>query len=1133
MKFIRHFTEETKSDVYGGLRFVERTSAVRDKDGSKLSNYKVVVPDFWDQNSVDILASKYCRKAGVPDTVKYVNESGIPIHLQRQVPESSATFGGEHYAGAVIDRIVGAWAYCGLKNKYFDDDQSAIIFFDELRWLMMRQYFAPASPQWFNAGLWWAYGIEGERSGLFKVDNEGKPYEVNKSYKSPILHACFIQSLKDDLVNAGGIMDLVTREAKVFKFGGGSGSNFSALRGEGEELSGGGKSSGFMSFVKVNDVAAGAIKSGGTTRRAARMVILDCDHPDLEAFIDWKVKEEDKVAALVAGSKVIRSFISKAIEASKDDNSAAHDFGKAVKEAVRLGVPRRIINRVEALIEQGLPVTFEEFNTDFEGEAYKSVSGQNANNSVRVTNEFMMAVDENKEFTLQYRTEKAKRDRKPLTRNAKDLFDKINLAAWSCADPGLQFHTTINEWNPCLNDGEIEASNPCSEYKFLNDTGCNLASMRLTAFMNRDGFSCDAFSYACKLVTTALDITVTLAGYPSPEIAVGSNKYRTLGLGYCDLGALLMRCGVPYDSEQGRTIAGSITALMHFSAVWQSAAMAKDLGTYPRYDANKEQHLKVLQNHLHACVGGEFTDLTIHPQRLGNDVPKLFKSLRLFAATTGLDAVSFAKKHGQRNAQLTLLAPTGTIGILMGCDTTGVEPDFALVKHKKLAGGGYMKIVNQSVEPALVELGYTTLQIQDIKEWVIGKKDRSEFFAAVRRMLPELQNPESLPVDDVFDLSHIPALKDMTDLGYWNDEVLGRGTIEGAPHIQEKDLAVFDCANRCGKYGKRLLSVDGHIYMMAAVQPFLSGAISKTINLDESATVRNFHNAHFLSWRMCLKAVALYRDGSKLNQPLMAVGDDEQTETLNPLNGVEKNAEIIYKTVRKKLGDKRFGYTQKMTLGNHKFYLRTGQYSDGTLGEIFIDSYTEGAFASGILKSFAVAVSIALQYGVPLEEYVDAFAFMNFEPNGILEHHDRLTVGKSIIDVIFRDLAINYLGRDDLAHRPPAEAKEEKKPEPVTFGIMGLDQQLVNHYSELVKKHIDKQVVNGEIPVAVNFDDDQQLATLTAENERFRDTAVVKIQTARLLGYEGTPCNQCKSMTLLRVGKCLMCKTCNNSTGCD
>ena len=954
-------------------------------------------------------------------------------------------------------------------------------------YMLAKQMAAPNSPQWFNTGLNWAYGITGPSQGHYYIDPDTKKLIASTdAYTHPQPHACFIQSVSDDLVTEGGIMDLWTREARIFKYGSGTGSNFSSIRGENEPLSGGGKSSGLMSFLKIGDRAAGAIKSGGTTRRAAKMVILDIDHPDIEAFTDWKVIEEQKVAALVTGSKLNNKHLNAIMKACNDEPNPEVKFdrkqnkalAKAIADARMSLIPANYIERVVQFAQQGYTsIHFPEYNADWNSDAYATVSGQNSNNSVRVTNAFMQAVIDDKDWGLMWRTELAKakvQGRTPKARKtlkARDLWAKISEAAWHSADPGLQYHTTVNEWHTCPTDGEIRGSNPCSEYMFLDDTACNLASLNLVTFYDEATakFDIEGFRHATRLWTIVLEISVLMAQFPSKNVAELSYEFRTLGLGYANLGTLLMVQGIPYDSDEGRAIAGVITAMLHCGAYATSAEMAKELGAFPGYERNKQHMLRVIRNHRRAAYNAskdEYEGLTIYP--LGINAEFCPSDLLQAAREDADKMLTLGEKHGYRNAQVTVIAPTGTIGLLMDCDTTGIEPDFALVKFKKLAGGGYFKIVNQSVPPALRKLGYSQKQITDIIQYAVGsgslkgspyineaalkaKGFPDEVIAKVETALPTafeipfVFNKWNLGEDfckgvlgftdaqlNDYKFSILQALGfSKAEINAANDFVCGTMTVEGAPHLKEAHYAVFDCANKCGKYGKRYIAATGHILMMGVAQPFLSGAISKTINLPNEATVEDVANAYMLSWQVGTKANALYRDGSKLSQPLNTASDEEdetvaQVEERQPVTATaQMHQQVIEKMVvrylakQRRLPNRRAGYTQKAKIGGQSIFLRTGEYDEGTLGEIFIDMHKEGAGFRSLMNCFAIAVSVGLQYGVPLDEYVDKFVFTKFEPAGMVQGNDHIRMASSVIDYIFRELAITYLGREDLVARGP------------------------------------------------------------------------------------------------------------------
>ncbi len=1033
LRIERRFTEEGQ-DPFDSVEWSRRDSRITNPDGSIVFEMKnAEIPAQWSQVAADIMVSKYFRKAGVPQ----IDDAGNPILDE----DGNPVTGPETSARQVIGRLAGTWRWWGETHSYFASAADADAFEDELAYMLLHQMAAPNSPQWFNTGLHHAYGITGPAQGFWYVDPQTEELLPSPdSYSRPAPHACFIQAVDDDLVNEGGIMDLWVREARLFKFGSGTGSNFSRIRAEGEPLSGGGKSSGLMSFLKVGDRAAGAIKSGGTTRRAAKMVILDVDHPDIEAFVNWKAGEEDKVRALVAHG----------------------------------------------------------YDSDFNGEAYATVSGQNSNNSVRVTNEFVRAVIANGDWELTARTDGAVMK----TVKARDLWRQIADAAWQCADPGAQYHSTVNEWHTCPAGGEIRASNPCSEYMFLDNTACNLASLNLVQFEKADGsFDLEAYHHAIRLWTIVLEISVTMAHFPSKEIAQGSYDYRTLGLGYANLGSLLMRAGIAYDSDEGRAIAGALTAILTGYAYATSAEMAEAVGPFPKFAENRDHMLRVMGNHRKAAYG---VDQSMY-DGIGHHVVGIDQEIcpagMLAAAHAAWDeAVELGGKHGYRNAQATVLAPTGTIGLLMDCDTTGVEPDFALVKFKKLAGGGYFKIANQSIAPALKRLGYTSQQIQRMIEYVVGtmslhraphvntatliaKGFTADDIDKVEQLLPgvfELTfafNQWTLGEETMERLGFTP--EQYTDpkfnmlkaLGYSdadireaNDYICGRQTIEGAPHLRDEHLPVFDTANKNGRYGERFIHHHGHIKMMAAAQPFISGAISKTINMPNEVTVEDIEESYMMSWELGLKAMALYRDGSKASQPLSATSDDgvseEESEGLEEALADERDLVLMGHTTihggmfrpgispseayddlprpRFLLPARRGGYTQEARVGGHKLFMRTGEYEDGTLGELFLDLAKEGATLRGILSCFAIAVSKGLQYGVPLEEFVDTFTFQTFEPRGMVEGHPNIKMANSIVDYVFRALGVEYLKRDELAQVPPdrtAELPEPKKGIAIDAGV--------------------------------------------------------------------------------------------------
>ncbi|MBY0586033.1 vitamin B12-dependent ribonucleotide reductase [bacterium] len=1088
MKIARRYTTAGR-DPYANVRFEPRTSRINNPDGSVVFEAKdILIPAGWTQVATDILAQKYFRKAGVPLDTVAVDEPSMPSWLCRHVAKDGCELGGETDSRQVFHRLAGCWTYWGFKHHYFDTEADARTFYDELCYMLAMQMAAPNSPQWFNTGLHWAYGIDGHGQGHYYVDPA--THEMVRSttaYEHPQPHACFIQSVSDDLVNEGGIMDLWVREARIFKYGSGTGSNFSRIRGEGEPLSGGGKSSGLMSFLKIGDRAAGAIKSGGTTRRAAKMVTLEVDHPDIEEYVNWKVAEERKVAALVAGSKSCKKHLNRILSAAWQTNDPAIRFEpskntslkRAIMDARQAEIPSNYIERTLQLGKQGArEIIFEEYDTDWNSKAYATVSGQNSNNSIRIPNRFMTAVSQKSPWPLYWRTEleqaeKENREPKPLKVLAsEDLWDDIANAAWACADPGLQFHDTINEWHTCSNDEPILASNPCSEYMFIDDTACNLASLNLVRFFDNESKRFDVLSYrhAVRIWTMVLEISVTMAQFPSKAIAQKSYDYRTLGLGYANLGTLLMVNGIPYDSPEALAWCGSLTCIMHMGAYATSAEMAKQLGPFSRFDDNRDAMLRVIRNHrraAYAVASSEYEQLTVAPVPIDrNACPDYL----LHAAREDADrAVEWGEKYGYRNAQVTVLAPTGTIGLVMDCDTTGIEPDFALVKFKKLAGGGYFKIINQSIPPALENLGYTPEQVEEIVRYSKGsgslvgcphlhpealraKGFTDEVLSRIEASLPsafelhfafnafvvgrefcmeKLGISESKLLDPTFDLLRALGFSS-EQIAQASDYVCGTMTVEGAPHLKEEHYAVFDCANRCGKKGTRFLSTMSHLHMMGAAQPFISGAISKTINMPHEATIEDVKEAYEESWRLMIKAIAIYRDGSKLSQPLSSASDlsDEEEaseEKAIPQTAVQVAERIVHRYIarRRRLPDRRSGYTQKARLGGHKIYVRTGEYDDGSLGEIFLDMHREGAAFRSLMNCFAIAVSLGLQHGVPLEEFVDAFVFTRFEPNGMVAGNPHIKMATSVIDYIFRELAITYLGRHDLAQAQPEDLRND------------------------------------------------------------------------------------------------------------
>lgn len=1260
MRIERRYTK-TNQSAYEGIEFRQATSEIRNPDGSvvfKLEN--IDVPKNWSQVASDIIAQKYFRKAGVPAVLKKVEENSVPSWLWRSEADKEALaklpkeeqYGSEMDARQVFNRLAGTWTYWGWKGGYFTNEEDARAFYDELCYMLCNQMVAPNSPQWFNTGLHWAYGIDGPAQGHHYVDPfTHKLVKSKSSYEHPQPHACFIQSVQDDLVNEGGIMDLWTREARLFKYGSGTGSNFSYIRGENEPLSGGGKSSGLMSFLKIGDRAAGAIKSGGTTRRAAKMVVVDIDHPDIEEYIEWKVKEEQKVAAIVTGSKVVSQHMTKIMSACVNCEGNADDcfdpsintaLKREVKAAKKALVPENYIQRVIQLARQGYTdITFPVYNTDWDSEAYLTVAGQNSNNSVSLKDGFLRAVEEDGDWDLT-----ARKDGSVVkTLKARDLWEKIGTAAWQSADPGLHYNTTMNDWHTCPEAGPIRASNPCSEYMFLDDTACNLASLNLLQFRDKAvasdenplAFDTLAFEHGCRLWMMVLEISVMMAQFPSKEIAQLSYKYRTTGLGFANIGGLLMTSGISYDSDEGRAICGAISAIMTGICYETSAQMAGELGTFPGYEPNANHMLRVMKNHRNAAHGNAdgYEALAVNPVPLDHaSCPQA--DLVEHAKSAWDRAVELGEKNGYRNAQATVIAPTGTIGLVMDCDTTGIEPDFALVKFKKLAGGGYFKIINRAVPEALRTLGYSEAQIAEMEVYAVGHGNLNQAaginpttlkakglddekiaainaglesafdikFAFNKYTLGEAFCKETLgctdeQLDDFsFDLlAHMGFSKKEIEAA--NIHVCGAMTLEGAPALKDEHLSVFDCANPCGKIGKRALSVDSHIRMMAAAQPFISGAISKTINMPNSATVEDCKSAYMLSWKLALKANALYRDGSKLSQPLNAsiIEDEEDEDGIEELmelpvaaRATQVTERIVEKIVQRvaseqeKLPARRKGYTQKAKIGGNTIFLRTGEYDDGRLGEIFLDMNKEGSALRAFINNFAISVSLGLQYGVPLEEYVEAFIFTKFEPAGMVNGNDAIKNATSILDYVFRELAISYLGRSDLAHVDQSNFEQTPLGKDVAEGktqIASTGLIRGNHNLSVVKSGAAAvsepkgsansapaktaaavmAVSKSSVALAANTNPEptafkRDLDPVTAPSANPEELKEVVTEVVRetiteaapkpatvnkneervksmMQGYTGNSCDDCGNFTMVRNGTCEKCDTCGATSGCS
>ena len=854
-----------------------------------------------------------------------------------------------------------------------------------------------------------------------------------------------------------------------------------------------------------------------------------------------------------------------------------------------------MIKKIIQFARQGYKdIAFDTYTTDWDSEAYLTVSGQNSNNSVRVTDDFLRAVDRDGDWTLIRRTD----GKTHKTLKARDLWEKIGYAAWASADPGLQYHTTINDWHTCPAAGPIVASNPCSEYMFLDDTACNLASLNLLPFRDPQTkvFDIEAYEHAVRLWTVVLEISVLMAQFPSKEIARLSYEYRTLGLGYANIGGLLMSSGIAYDSDEGRAICAALSAVMTGISYATSAEMARELGAFAHFADNREPMLRVMRNHRRAARGeaAGYEKLATAPVPLDRSALP-YAMLADHAKAAWDKALALGEQHGYRNAQATVVAPTGTIGLVMDCDTTGIEPDFALVKFKKLAGGGYFKIINRAVPEGLRALGYRESEIAEIEVYAVGHASLRQAPAinptslkargftdakieAVEKALASafdikfVFNKWTLGADFLVNALHVPEEKlddpsfdlltflgfSKADIEAANLHVCGAMTVEGAPHLKPEHYPVFDCANPCGRIGKRYHSVESHIRMMAAAQPFITGAISKTINMPNDATVEDCKEAYMLSWRLALKANALYRDGSKLSQPLNSQliadeeeDEDEAVEALVAANVPARATAVAQKIVeriverddrlreRARLPDRRKGYTQKAVVGGHKVYLRTGEYADGRLGEIFIDMHKEGAAFRSLMNNFAIAISVGLQYGVPLEEYVDAFTFTRFEPAGLVQGNDAIKNATSIIDYVFRELAISYLGRNDLAHidqsdighdvigKGEAQSRAPESSRYVSKGFVRnkadklmLVQSAGGAPATALKKNLENEI-EAELDAL-----DWSVAT--------EQTSVADRRSeARMKGYTGEACPECNNFTLVRNGTCLKCDTCGATTGCS
>ncbi|MBT8485574.1 MAG: adenosylcobalamin-dependent ribonucleoside-diphosphate reductase [Phycisphaerales bacterium] len=1230
MKITRRFTadlpDQRDRTVFDTVEWTKRSSRITNADGSVVFEMNdAEVPKSWSQLATDIMVSKYFRKAGVPQ----FKDDGTP-----QVDaDGDVVTGPERSVRQVVHRLAGCWRSWGERHGYFDRPEDGEAFYDELAYMLLHQMAAPNSPQWFNTGLQWAYGITGPAQGHWVTDPAtGQQMLADDAYSHPQPHACFIQAVHDDLVNDGGIMDLWVREARLFKYGSGTGTNFSSLRGEDEPLSGGGRSSGLMSFLKIGDRAAGAIKSGGTTRRAAKMVCLDADHPDIESFVNWKVREELKVAAMVEGLK--------------------HLDGDQREAAERLGL---------------------QLDYDFNGEAYYTVSGQNSNNSVRLTDEFFAAVESGADWPLTARTDGSI----IKTIEARGLWDQITYAAWRSADPGVQFDSTINAWHTCPASGRINASNPCSEYMFLDNTACNLASINLLEFYDPATrvFDVEQFEHAIELWTMVLEISVLMAAFPSREIAAESDRYRTLGLGFANLGAMLMQAGIPYDSDAGRAICAAISATLTGRSYAASALMAAEHGAFAGFADNRESMLRVIRNHRRAAYGTsrtstEYEDLAIRPVPIDHELFRsgdvtLANAMDLLERATRAwdDALKWGKEYGYRNAQTTVIAPTGTIGLLMDCDTTGVEPDFALVKFKKLAGGGYFKIANESLRPALTALSYGPDKRDDIVRYVMGalsvdvpmpeshadadggtfreflesKGYRSEDLITLENQLPTVFElgfafgAWSMPAHVLETLGIDPedargdaSFNGLVALGLsratiddLNREICGTQTIEGAPHLRDEHLPVFDCANACGKIGRRFIATEGHIRMMAAAQPFITGAISKTINLPKEADVEDIASAYWLSWELGLKANALYRDGSKLSQPLSArtdaddIEEDEeaveaalgevstavaeaaavisssetssepilgpaaasptslagqvsqasqarqvsQVSQISPLADeepryVEKIVErIIERPMRRRLPDTRTSLTHRFNVAGHEGYLTVGLYASGAPGELFITMSKEGSTIGGLMDSLGTAISVALQYGVPVESLVNKFAHQRFEPMGMTANRD-IPFAKSLVDYIFRWLGMEFIPGYREANAPQRATTEtaEERPAPSvkedkrwSRNGSGSDTDATSPRASTLATPVTPAAGEARIdttPTPPVAGAGSVIASVVSSESTTVEThatvAVARVidQSNAAMQSDAPACDVCGAITV-RNGTCYKCLNCGNSMGCS
>lgn len=1008
------------NDPYNNINFIKTESVIKNLDGTIAAKWiDLIMPEHWSKNSIDIMARNYLRKGGIPFSTQKVHEKGIFSWISRSETDThDIKTTSEKDCRQVFDRLAGAWTYWGIKGKYFIDEENAKNYFDEIRYMLVNQIAAPNSPQWFNTGLYWAYGIKGRPQGHYYFNEKTNQIELSESaYERPQPHACFIQSIKDSLVEKGGILDLVKREALLFKYGSGTGTNFSTLRGEGELLSGGGTSSGLMSFLRIGDVAAGSIKSGGTTRRAAKMVILDVDHPEIIEFIQWKNKEEEKVLDLFIGSKLIKECSEKIIQAYNDKIN----LKLAVENAIDQGLSQNYILKLLLSLKQNVNFDKELASLDWNSKAYENIFGQNSNNSVRVSNDFINSVLNDQNFNLIARTT----GQTMKTVKAKFIWNEIAKAAWGCADPGIQFDTTINEWHTCLNSGRINGSNPCSEYMFLDDTACNLASLNLLTFLdNKQEFKIEEFLHAVRLWTITLEISVYMAQFPSELIALQSYEFRTLGLGFGNLGALLMQKGIGYDSDKGRNTAAAITALMQGTSYQTSAEIAQILGPFKKFNENKECMMKVMHNHYVAVLGqDDFKDLSIKPPVFDNNIC-IFENITKKLPSIWEKTLSMGEKYGYRNAQVSVIAPTGTIGLVMGFKTTGIEPLFAQVIYKPLSGGGMMKFVNDDIEKALYNLNYSKEQQESIKSYIVGHYilDTNEIKFNKDFLLQKGFNEEEIKIIEKelptsFEINHaFNALSDETfnrlnlnkktnilsqlsltskEIDEANSFICGNLTIEGAPFIKDEDIAIFDCALPSGN-GVRSLSYQSHIKMMAAIQPFLSGAISKTINLPNNATINDCKDSYLLAWKLGLKSVALYRDGSKYSQ------------VLNTKNNNDLFEEFYKEETQNCFSGK--GYSKRILINQQPFSHIVSEDENSIIRNVIIDFGKEGSTLKGWINAWSKILSLYLEQKgfTALFKVYKAFKHSKFKPNGTIKGHDLISYANSIPDYIVEDLIQHY-----------------------------------------------------------------------------------------------------------------------------